>query len=508
VLFKVIIQQVLAGVGGPHDPAEIKEALAEVEGWYVGDGWYTDGDGQNYDYYAGWAMHLYTLWWARMAGEDATVYRERLRLFLGDYRHFFGGDGAPVHQGRSLTYRFAAAAPLWAGEIFGATPLAPGVTRRLASAALRYFVERGAPDGRGLLPLGWHGAYLPVTQPYSGPASPYWASKAFIGLLLPSDHPAWTEPEGAVPLDERDQVTALPAPGWLLHATRHDGIVRLVNHGSDHNAPPPAAASDDPHYAKFAYSTHTAPETGDDGWTRVVDGHLAVLAPDGSATRRRRIERIGVFDRFAASRYADGPVTVDTASIVRGPVELRIHRVTAPAGHTVRDGGHAIAAEVPPEEEIIGRQTPAEVAVGPAGAEPSGGPVAGSGVRPVAGAVVRAVVRAPGGLTGSISGLAGWSAAGVARTLAGNACGPCSATPYLLAPGHPGGTTVHVSMVVLGGDGREPPADTLDLRVDGDAESPEVSVRFPDGELVAVRLGERPRYLRQAPGQAPLVWTG
>ncbi|WP_344499393.1 LacI family DNA-binding transcriptional regulator [Streptomyces enissocaesilis] len=39
---------------------------------------------------------------------------------------------------------------------------------------------------------------------------------------------------------------------------RHDGIVRLVNHGSDHN-PLTGDAEDDPHYAKFGYSTVPTP---------------------------------------------------------------------------------------------------------------------------------------------------------------------------------------------------------------------------------------------------------
>ncbi len=255
-LFQVVSEQFLASVGAPYSEADIEGGLDRIEDWHHGDGWYSDGDGRNYDYYNGWAMHLYPLLWARMAGPGgdggrAGVYRERLARFLATYPHFFGGDGAPVHQGRSLTYRFAAAAPVWMGALAHCTPLAPGLTRRLASGTARHFVERGAPDARGLLPLGWYGTFLPATQAYSGPASPYWASKGFLGLLLPADHPVWTQRELPLPVEESDQYTALPVPGWLLHGTRHDGIVRLVNHGSDHN-PLQGPAQDDPHYAKFA----------------------------------------------------------------------------------------------------------------------------------------------------------------------------------------------------------------------------------------------------------------
>ena len=69
MLFPVVVEQFLAGVGAPHEPAEIERGLDRIEQWYVGDGWYTDGAGQNFDYYAGWAMHLYPLLWARMSGD-------------------------------------------------------------------------------------------------------------------------------------------------------------------------------------------------------------------------------------------------------------------------------------------------------------------------------------------------------------------------------------------------------------------------------------------------------
>jgi hypothetical protein len=467
VLFPVIVQQFLATVGGPHSPAEIEHGLARIEQWYVGDGWYTDGAGQCFDYYAGWAMHLYPLMWARIAGdrERGARYRERLRAFLAGYQHLFAADGAPVHQGRSLCYRFASAAPLWLGELVDASPLPPGRTRRIASGTLRHFVERGVPDARGLLSLGWYDRFLPCTQPYSGPASPYWASKAFLGLLLPPDHPAWTVREAEAPVDGGDQVVALPGPGWLLHGTRHDGVVRLVNHGSDRARHLSAHGVDDPHYTRLGYSSHTAPESGEDAHRRAVDGHVAVVAPDGTFSRRRRIQRIGLFDRFAASAYEDelpsGPVRVETASIVRGPWEVRIHRVTAPAGCTVRDGGYSMADAAPPEVHSDDRWV---------------------------------LVTRPDGLTSAVVALHGYRATGVARAVAGNAVGACSATPYLLAADHPGGDTFHVSLVVLTGDRVDPAAlgESVRATVDGDT----VTVVFPDGERVAVTLGAHSAYAR------------
>lgn len=478
VLFPVMIQQFLASVGGPHEPAEISGGLDRIEQWYAGDGWYTDGAGQCFDYYAGWAMHLYPLMWARMSGDQdrAGRYRERLSLFLAQYQHLFARDGAPVHQGRSLCYRFASVAPLWLGELMQASPLPAGRTRRIASGVLRHFAEHGVPDERGLLGLGWYERFLPCTQPYSGPASPYWAGKAFLGLLLPGDHPVWTVRESAAPVDDGDQVIAMPAPGWLLHATKHDGVVRLVNHASDRARHLAADGLDDPHYTRLGYASHAAPEVSEDARVRAVDGHLAVVAPDGTVSRRRRIKPIAVYDRFAASAYedelADGPVRVETASVVRGPWEVRVHRVTAPAGHTVRDGGYALAFS-----------SPLDVHTGHRWAH----------------------VSRPDGLASVVVALHGFSGASVARAIDANALGVCSATPYVTAPQHPGGTAVYVSLVALTGDRIVPDVllQSVAVRVDGD----KAGVHFPDEEQVEVVFGEQLAYVRMpADGVTPIRW--
>ncbi|MBM7167777.1 DUF2264 domain-containing protein [Streptomyces sp. G44] len=456
-LFQVVSEQFLASVGAPYRRADIEGGLDRIEDWYHGDGWYSDGDGRNYDYYTGWAMHLYPLLWARMAGPGgdggrAGVYRERLTRYLTAYPHFFGGDGAPVHQGRSLTYRFATAAPVWMGALADCTPLAPGLTRRLASGTARHFVERGAPDERGLLPLGWYGTFLPATQAYSGPASPYWASKGFLGLLLPAGHPVWTERELPLPVEESDQYTALPVPGWLLHGTRHDGIVRLVNHGSDHN-PLEGPARDDPHYAKFGYSTATAPETAPRAWERAVDGHLALLTPDGTPSRRARIHPLRCAGRLASSRHDarlpghDDAFPVVTTSAPHGPWEIRAHRLRAPEGATVREGGYAVADRTPPYAER-----------GPGWA----------------------LARTASGLSSAVVALHGWDEdTGIAREVAANACGPHSATPFLTFPGHRGGHSVHVTLIALAQDTVDPRAlrESIVCAVDDGG----VRVRFPDG---------------------------
>ncbi|WP_406122789.1 DUF2264 domain-containing protein [Streptomyces canus] len=349
-LFPVTVAGFLASAGYEPDASRkaIDRGLERIEQWYVGEGWYTDGDGRKFDYYNGWAMHLYPVLHAWLAQDDrlTDLYGGRLSRHLDDYARLFGADGAPMHQGRSLTYRFATTAPLWLGALTGHTPLAPGETRRLASGALKYFLDRGAVDSHGLLTLGWHGPDPAVLQGYSGPASPYWASKGFLGLLLPADHEVWTAVEEPGPAERSDAVNSITAPNWLLQSTSSDGLVRLHNHGSED-------VRYDPYYTRLAYSTVTEPATSYD--------NSVIVGGDPSRTE---IVPLGVGEGWAASRHtAAGGTRVSSVVLARGAVEVRAFLVTgAEPGTSVRVTGwaprEAVRAELLPavglDDELSG----------------------------------------------------------------------------------------------------------------------------------------------------------
>ncbi|MHC3469751.1 DUF2264 domain-containing protein [Streptomyces sp. 7R007] len=350
-LFPVTVGGFLDDIGYERDVARkaVDRGLERIERWYVADGWYTDGDGRKFDYYNGWAMHLYPVLHAWLAHDTRLLdlYGTRLERHLADYARLFGGDGAPVHQGRSLTYRFATTAPLWLGALCGRTPLPPGETRRLASGALKYFLDRGAVDEHGLLTLGWHGPDSTVLQGYSGPASPYWASKGFLGLLLPPGHPVWTAAEEPGPAERADALTPVAAPNWLLQSTRCDGLVRLHNHGSED-------VRYDPYYTRLAYSTVTRPSSSYDNSVFV-----------GGDPGRTGIEPLGVGDGWVASRHtAAGGARVTSVVLAHGAVEVRAHLVSGAApGTPVRvsgwTAGDGVRAELVPvsglDDELAGR---------------------------------------------------------------------------------------------------------------------------------------------------------
>ncbi|MFE7240061.1 DUF2264 domain-containing protein [Streptomyces sp. NPDC057580] len=368
-LFPYSVAAFLESVGrGDAETSRAKErALDLLESWYCGQGWYSDGDGRAFDHYNGWALHLYPMLDAHLSGDPelSAHYGSRLREYLDNYTLLFGGDGAPIHFGRSLTYRFAAGSAVALGAVTGHTPLSPGASRRVISGSLRYFLDRGATGTDGLLNLGWHGPHEATLQHYSGPASPYWASKAFVALLAPDGHPLWTATEEPAPSEGPDRVLALPAPGLLIQSTRADGIVRLHNHGSDHVRPHEgeSGVQDDPLYSRWSYSTVTGPTSR----VNAADNHLAVVV-GGVRSGRRSIRPLGAGGGdgwgWAASWhrpvFTSGPpmvpgMRVESLTVVRGRYELRVHRVRgAPDGARVEQTGWATGPDDSVRSELHG----------------------------------------------------------------------------------------------------------------------------------------------------------
>ncbi len=468
--FQAVVEAFLRSVGGPWSAEDIERTVALTERWYLGDGWYTDGfeagAARNIDWYAGWALNFYPLWFCRVAGADAEPpltarYRDRLGRYLHTAQHLFAPDGPPLHQGRSLTYRYAALAPLWAGAVFDATLIPPGRIRRLASGTLRHFWDAGAGPAQ---PVGWYGAFEPIRQAYSGAGSPYWSSKAFAGLVLPPDHPVWTDVEEPLAVEERDVAVTLRRPGWLVSGTRADGVIRVVNHGTDHAADAPPVP-DDPGYSRHAYATHTGPEYGAAARHSPLDNHVALVDEAGAASHRRPLVPLGIAGRVAVSRHRAhwpveggpllGPV-VRTASVLRGALEVRLVRVdpadertTAPGPWTLRVGGYPVAGAAPPRARV----------------RPGEARAAGAG-----------------GLTSAVVGLRGLGAAGVLHGEGGNAYGPYSAIPYVHTGGPVAFGEVYAAAVVL--TGAPAPTELPAVLADPDL----VRVVWPDGAVDEVRL--------------------
>jgi hypothetical protein len=495
VWFRIVVEQFLASVAGPWSLEDMESDLATHETFVRDGGWYCDGDERSFDHYCGWALHVYPILWSRMDGAGRmaaprlAAYRARLDSYLLDAVRLVGADGSPLIQGRSLVYRFAAAAPFWVGAIAETTAVPPGLLRRAAAGIVKHFVEHGAPQDDGLLTLGWFHPWRRMAQRYSGPGSPYWASKGLLGLALPASHPVWTSVEQPLPVEAADQLAVIGAPGWVLSATRADGIVRIHNHGTDH-ALPGDRTGDSPLYARLGYSTATAPVMSDEGWDAPLDQSVVLLDAAGNATHRSGFEVLGSSELYGAALLASrarchwvepdrtapdhgsgrpgaarDAATVTTVSIVRGAWEVRCVRVD-PADASgwsdvvaLRVGGWPVTAAEPHTTHAVH------------------------------GAAPHATARSSSGLTSTAVSLAGFTESGVVRSSDATPLGPRTATPWLRAAPRPNAWAIAALAL-----GAETPSESWSelaaprAELAGSATTPHVSITWPDGLSTTAQL--------------------
>ncbi|WP_345185928.1 DUF2264 domain-containing protein [Microbacterium panaciterrae] len=465
-LFPAMAEAFLRSVGEDAAGLQSQRNVARVESWYLGDGWYTDGPEHAVDYYNAWAIHPYLWAWYRMTDTvhtpDGQRHLERLHEFTGSLAHLFASDGSVLHQGRSLTYRTAVLAALWCADASDASALTPGQTRRIASGVLSRFTSQGVGVGAPLT-LGWYDAFEPMCQDYSGFGSPYLAGIGFLGLAQPATAPVWTALEQAQPSDQGPFTRPIEPVGWVLRAAS-DGIVRMANHGSDHATLPVGddVDRDDPHYAKFGYTTHTAPGTGP-AWVDAIDSHFALVDAEGNGSRRSTLRATRVDGALSGSvhvpqfaRRALPGCAVTTVTASGDTFEVRAHLVQTDQPWAMREGGYAVADDTPLDSGVFedgawvrGRDglLSAVVALHGWDEDPALAPVPESGEGP------------------------GPSAPG-ARVFAyrdANAFGPHSATPALVGRTGIGKTVVATLHVLERGGAVDPHAwrDRVTVQVDG-----------------------------------------
>jgi len=322
VWFRLVVQTFLRSVGGPWSAADVADDLARHDSFARADGWMSDGDERSFDHYVGWALHLYPVLWSRMQGAaDLANGRTAadivaLDRYLLDAIALIGADGSPLLQGRSLIYRFAAAAPFWVGVLAEVPSLSAGALRHAANRVVAHFDDHAVPDAEGLITLGWHGEWRALAQSYSGPGSPYWSVKGLLGVLLPADHPVWAAAAEPLPVETGDTLRTVRAAGWIVSGTRADGIVRVINHGTDH-ATANSLVGDSPLYARIGYSTATSPLLDAEAWENPLEHSVALIDPAGRASHRAAMELVDVrIQDDAAGAEPTGAVGISASTSV------------------------------------------------------------------------------------------------------------------------------------------------------------------------------------------------
>ncbi len=339
--FRVMIDLGLERVGVEFDRSLTERYLAELEAFYLGDGWYRDGNVPRVDHYIPFAMHFYGLIYARLApkdGERKKRFREWARLFAPQIRHWFADDGGALAFGRSMTYRFACAGYFAALAFADEEALPWGEIKGYYLRHLRWWTRHPIVDRSGVLTVGYGYANLLMSENYNSAGSPYWALKAFLPLALPEDHPFWQAEE--TPAHASREPVALPHPGMVMMSLPGNAVALA---SGQENLQMRFGAEK---YAKFAYSSRYAFSVESDERIfdqAAVDGMLA-FSDDGVHFRVRETNEdalIAGTTLYARWRpYAD--VVVETWLLPQAPWHIRVHRIRTPRRLDIAEGGFAI----------------------------------------------------------------------------------------------------------------------------------------------------------------------
>ena len=233
-LFNMLDMAFLYMNGYGIDEDIMRDHAQNILNYYVGDGWYRDG--QSFDYYSCWAFNMYTAIWNNWYGYEkepyiAAKFEENSNELMKTYPDFFDRDGFTNMWGRSGIYRNAATSSFDGNLLMKNSTIDPGNTRRICSGSLLQFFTRDDFLWNGVPTLGFYGPFVPLVQGYSCAESPMWLAKAFLCLRLPENHPFWTakENEGTWgELSEKEtKVTTLNGPGLCFANHEANGITEL-----------------------------------------------------------------------------------------------------------------------------------------------------------------------------------------------------------------------------------------------------------------------------------------
>ncbi len=342
---------VLERYGYRYDYEYITDKMERLLNWYSGSGFFIDGWNRAYDYYNFWGFQMFNLYhyaytdsWRKKFGKKI---RESTAEFMQSFPMFFGSDGAPIPFGRSLSYRWAASCPAGYAEAAGLGTLPPGMERRIASGCLKHFWEKGALSENGLVQVGWHGPNAMVGEDYQHRGSPYWVSVGFSPLLLPADHPFWTETEQPMPADNLDKVRVVPGAQFVLRTNKRRGEARLYPVGSPRFYRPKWDTG--AKYYQHAYSSSLGFVATGTGKTVELAAGRSGVSVDGKKWSYRHQPAPGFLSSYqnnsvyGADLGTGGEARVVTSTLILADGEIHGIYHTYPEPLYMRVGGYGIA---------------------------------------------------------------------------------------------------------------------------------------------------------------------
>ena len=351
--FAVLVNLGLKSVGATYDAERIKFAVDKYHSFYCSNGWYHDGLGDQADYYVAFAIHFYSLIYAKFMEkedpENSRIFKQRAEEFAKSFVYWFADDGSSLAFGRSLTYRFAQCSFFSACVFAGVSPFPLGVMKGIIARNIEWWLSHPIFDNAGILTIGYAYPNLNMAEQYNAYGSPYWALKAFLFLALDENHEFFLV--DSLPLPKMEKT--LPIPEAYMTMQRHNGYSVALTSGQwvqwnlSHTAEK---------YSKFAYSSKYAFSVSRSNVCLESAAPDSTLAFDigGFIFYRRSCIEYGIEpDGSVHSIWSPfGNITVETLLIPTPDGHIRRHTVTTDMDVVAYDT--AFATPIGAGGEIIG----------------------------------------------------------------------------------------------------------------------------------------------------------
>ena len=343
ILFAVLVNIAMKKVGRRYSPEMLEEYLEGLETFYLGEGWYQDGDSGQKDYYISFAIHFYSLIYAVIMEKDdperAKKYKARAMEFAKQFIYWFDEEGEAIPFGRSLTYRFSQVS-FFQCLPAGRTGAVPGSrderSDRKASAHLAEasdLRQRSCADHRLWISESDHGGAVQC------PRFSLLGHEGVCLLLLPDDHPFWSVEEA-------------PLPKLAPACPQKYADLFVYHYGNHTTAFAPGVYSPNGHgqivakYGKFAYDTRFSISVAKSCYElheNAPDNMLAFWI-DGYVYVRRICEESKITENGVWSKWSPYPgITVETTITPDAGGHTRVHKITSEIDCVAYDCGFAVS---------------------------------------------------------------------------------------------------------------------------------------------------------------------
>lgn len=203
LLFLGIVECFFMEMGYHPDKERIINITNQINRWYIGDGWYSDGNHFTMNYYNSYVIHPMFIHIIEIMEKNnmkvpvnSTIAIKRMQKFNSFLERLISPEGTFPAFGRSIVNRLGAFHSLALSILKYGLPkhiTNGGIRSGLTKIIENMFNNRNNFNDHGFLNLGFVGHQVNIANSYSTSGSTYLTSLIFLPLGLPANHSFWVD---------------------------------------------------------------------------------------------------------------------------------------------------------------------------------------------------------------------------------------------------------------------------------------------------------------------------